>query len=278
MNNDIRLNNLEKWYSREDIKYNIIKFTKNRETAFLIPNYESEEMSKRSVRMLKIHSIQHLDYNIFAMSMFKRKTPYNFYYSLSEYRNGIPNQNLSENMKFRDNAEFYKNSINEIRNYDYLIDIDIKNFKYVDLGKEVVKQIESFLKKYNIKYSVYFSGSGFHVVIKLNYIILGDYFTDVFTIFKKSSLFLNKKYGDMIDKNYGYHALSLIKIPFSVSNYKKSQYVALPVCDIDNFDYRHAELSKMLNNGINYRNYEIKYVNIDENTHNFFKFISEVLK
>ena len=94
----ININNYYKWYFIPKVKFNIIKYTKNRETALISHD------KAITLRMLKIHSVQHIDFHLKSLNWFKNK--WNMYYSLAEYKEGIPNQNF--NLAKRDNSEWKK--------------------------------------------------------------------------------------------------------------------------------------------------------------------------
>ena len=54
---------IREWYNSSGVKFQIIKYTFNRECALLTPSFvKSSDLKKFSVRMLKIHSVNHIDF------------------------------------------------------------------------------------------------------------------------------------------------------------------------------------------------------------------------
>ena len=79
------------WYRLASVKFGLIQFLFNREFILLVPYYMNEIRQRRSVRNLRCHSVQHLDYILNQMMKIERKKNiFNFYYSIAKYKNGIP--------------------------------------------------------------------------------------------------------------------------------------------------------------------------------------------
>jgi len=228
------------WYNRSDVKFEQIKYLKNREMAMLIPSWCSEEIKKGSIRMLKCHSVQHFDYiTKNGVRMWDKMLPYNFYYSLAKYKNGIPNQTF--NFSERDNTEWSKIHHSVMESYDFLIDIDAVSFDDIYHAHFSAGNIISYFNLKEVPFEVRFSGKGFHIVIPFRYFHEKGYSFEpkskdsIYTIYSRIARKLSKKFSEMIDIGI-YDSRRVCKLPFSLSLYEKFIYVCYPFRDLNEFD------------------------------------------
>lgn len=235
----IKYSLIQQWYSLASVKFETIKFLYNREFALIVPRFvKDEEVKKRSVRTLKVHSVQHLDFNLKATDMFKKLTPYNFYYSMAKFKNGLPNQNL--NFAERDNAEWNKSCYKEIISYDYLIDIDAPDFDDLQIVYETAIDIKRLFDKLNVPYELRFSGMGFHFVIPYKYLpqdlTLNPHTeNNLYQFLSNLSSKLYEKYSELIDKNI-YDSRRVCKIPYSLALYDNDAFVCSPILTNEEFN------------------------------------------
>jgi hypothetical protein len=245
----LRLSEINLWYMRSDVKFEIIKSTNRRETAFLIPSWVvSEEFKKTSIRMLKVHSVQHFD--IIArtgLRLLQKNRPYNLYYSLARYTNGIPNQTF--NLAERDNSEWTNGEhIKFMDAYDFLIDIDAGDIEDLDMAFESTKEIVDFFNKNNVPFELRFSGKGFHIIVPYIYFskekIKKECYTpasfnpkeeiNFYSVYRRIAKALSNRFTEMIDLGI-YDSRRLCKIPFSLALYEKEIYVCYPFDNLGRF-------------------------------------------
>jgi len=223
------------WYSRADVKFEIIKQTFKRETAFLVPKFiEDEDMSRSSVRMLKIHNVPHLEVSIKATRMMEREVPYNMYFSLARYFDGIPNQHL--NFATRDNTSWNHEHFKSMSWFDMLIDIDC-GIDNIDYGWSSVMDMAKYFDALSVPYSVRFSGGGFHIVIPGQYFPRNTSFDpkDANNIYKmqiKIAKHLYEHRTELIDLSI-YDSRRIAKIPYSLAVYKDDIFVCHPFNSIE---------------------------------------------
>ncbi len=226
------ISNYYKWYFISKIKFEIIKYTKDRETSLISHN------KKVTLRMLKIHSVQHIDVHLKAINWYRNK--WNMYYSLAKYENGIPNQSL--NLRGRDNSQWKKDHHNHMISYDFMIDIDASDHSEIDKSKDSAIVIVAMLDKYNIPYELRFSGCGFHIIVPYSYFNHKKYSFDfkskdsIYSYYSMIAKKLNINYSEMIDTNLN-DARRLCKIPYSLAIYENNIYVCCPITvkELENF-------------------------------------------
>lgn len=228
---NINFDSIQEWYKRIDVQFEIIKFLRNREFALLVPSWiQDKNITKRSTRTLRCHSIQHFQY-LFnkGLRIFEKQTPYNLYYSLAVYEHGIPYQTLD--FSKRDNTEWIKEHYKNIAGYDFLIDIDAGEHEDIYFAHETTLNIVELFNFLNIPFEVRFSGMGFHIVIPFCWLPKCSFNpSDENSIYKSLSSIskgLSKKYSEMIDLNI-YDSRRIIKVPYSIALYEKDLYICTP--------------------------------------------------
>jgi hypothetical protein len=256
MDDETKIVKVWKWYSRPDVQFEIIKQTKNKECAFLVPSWCDELMKKRSTRMLKVHNIKSLKFMFKCLSVFSSKTLMNLYYSVAKYKNGIPNQDM--NLARRNNEDWNNTHYHEIETYDYVIDIDAGNFKEIDMCFESAKNIKFELDRFKVPYSLRYSGKGFHFVIpyscfknadKLNFNPSNS--DNIYKYFALLTKILYHKYSEMIDTTI-YDSRRVLKIPYTLAIYEKEIYVCYPFESDEEFfnfklrDYNIKHFNKLI--------------------------------
>lgn len=239
---------LRNWYKRSDVKFQLIKYTFNREFALLVPSFIGDIKDvnsfgellykKYSIRMLKCHNVQHLDYILDrGIRMFEKKIPFNFYYSLARYNNGIPNQTF--NLALRYNEEWAKMHFKEMIAYDFLIDVDSGTHEDIDFAHDTTKKIIDYLNELNVPYELRFSGMGFHIVIPYIY-FKGDLSfnpqeENIYQLYSRIAKMLKSKFSDMLDTGI-YDSRRVCKIPYSLALYEDNIYMCSPINYREVFD------------------------------------------
>lgn len=237
------------WYKNPAVKFELIKFLFNREFALLVPKHiEDLDIKKRSVRTLKCHSVQHLDFNLNATKMFIKNTPYNFYYSIAKYEFGIPNQNL--NFIDRDNSDWIKNHYKFIKSYDYFIDIDSGDFNDLKYAYYSTKNIKKMFDKLNVPYELRFSGMGFHFIIPYQFLPQNLSFNsaednNLYKFLFNLSTKISIEKSEMVDVNI-YDNRRICKIPYSISLYENDGFVCTPFLNNEQFNKFGDDIYKSL--------------------------------
>ncbi len=220
----LNINNYYKWYFIPKIKFNIIKYTRNRETALITHN------KKITLRMLKIHNVQHVDFHLKALNWFKNR--WNMYYSLAEYRNGIPNQKF--NLNKRDNSEWKKSHYKSMIGFDLLIDIDASDHSEIEHAKTSALNIGQRLMDYEIPFDIRFSGMGFHLVVPYSYFADRNYSFNVeddnsiYAAYSMIAKSIHDEYSSMVDTNLN-DPRRLCKLPYSLAIYENNIYMCCPL-------------------------------------------------
>lgn len=220
----INTSNYYKWYFIPKIKFNIIKYTKNRETMLLSHD------RKKFLRMLKIHSVQHIDFHLKALNWYKQK--WNIYYSMAQYKNGIPNQKF--NLAARDNSQWKKDHWKQMVSYDFLIDIDATTHDEIIDAKLSALNIIRRLEKHKILYDVRFSGMGFHIVVPYDHFKSDNYSFDpkhersIYSYYSLMARKLNIEISEMVDYKIN-DSRRVCKVPYSLAIYENIIYVCCPL-------------------------------------------------
>lgn len=140
------------WYSNINIKFELIRFLKDREFALI----HTEEDFK-TLRCLKANAVKYLDVIFDIYKVLKK--PYNFYGSLAVFKN-YPNFSYNNKIKKIQQSEFNINYAEIIVEFDLLIDVDNKD---IEKAYQSSKIIEEVFDSYKVRYSLKFSGNkGFH--------------------------------------------------------------------------------------------------------------------
>lgn len=232
---------LQTWYISAPVKFEMIKSTYNREVAFIVPSWEEENMKRRTLRMLRVHNVSDLDYHISATKMFRDSVPYNMYYSLMRYVEGIPKGN--SNYSLRDWEEWNKTHTNEAIGYDLMVDIDSPNHNYLENAYHSAKTLKWYYDKNNIPYYLIFSGCGFHFITPSSYLPSKSFNPleedNIYKWCRKFAVNLYDNFSEMVDINI-YDSRRVCKIPYSLSFYKNDCFVCAPFNseeEFNNFEY-----------------------------------------
>lgn len=229
----INLSNYYKWYFISKVKFNIIKYTKNSETALISSN------KKITLRMLKVHSVQHIDFHLKAINWFKNK--WNIYYSIAKYKDGIPNQKFD--LRNRDHSVWNENCHRYITDYDFLIDIDASSHEEIGYAQQSALNVCKLLDKYSIPYHIVFSGCGFHIKVPYSFFKSKGYSflhgepNSIYRVFASISRRLNKEVSEMIDTTI-YEHRRLCKVPYTLALYDEDIYVCMPIT-LEKLKYFH---------------------------------------
>lgn len=225
------------WYKIPAVKFKIIKYTYNHETAMIKPNFVQEDF--KTIRMLRIHNVQHLDLWLKFMHIWDSQKIYNIYYSLAGYEKGIPYSTLY--LSERDFGDWKKNHWKEMVSYDFLLDIDGKNTSEIDFAYYSAKEIKKFFDKFGVPYNLRFSGMGFHFIIPYDYFEeLGLSFNPsdenrIYKFYNEIARKLNERFSVMIDTKI-YDTRRVCKIPYSLALYNGRACLCRPFESDDDFN------------------------------------------
>lgn len=215
------------WYYSKSVKFEIVKQLYRRELALLIPSWcKNPKLRKTSTRMLKVHNANHYDFCLQALEYKQRRQPYNFYYSLATYFNGIPDQDL--NFKRRDNTYWKTHHTEHMKSFDFLLDLDVSTHLDIDIAFQSARVITEFLNLHKCPYSLRFSGKGFHIVIydfffpAYPYEILTK--PNIYMFYSMIAKKLYKRFSELIDLSI-YDSRRVCKLPYSLALFPEKQYV-----------------------------------------------------
>lgn len=230
-----------KWYNRSDVKFKLIKYLYNREFAMLKSKFNN---SAFSIRDLRVHNTQHLDFMLGRFKAFQKNRYYNLYYSLARYKEGIPKQDLSfdpETGKFnRDVSDWRNNFESQIIEYDFLLDIDAGVHKDMGFAHDTVEYIIRDFNVYKVPYKLRFSGMGFHIIIPYKYFPKHLSFKstekdNIYKLYYNIAKKFSEYYSEQIDLTI-YDSRRICKIPYSLSIYGKDKaFACMPFEDEKNF-------------------------------------------
>lgn len=236
----INIEDYMNWYYRADVKFELIKQLWHREFALLTPNWASNDIQQmHGIRMLKCHSVQHLDYIFKSLNIFRLHRFYNFFYSLAKYKDGIPNQTM--NFKKRDNSGWKKIHHQQMMEYDFLLDIDCDDHNDIDFIIENVRDIKVLLDRLNVPYQLRFSGLGFHFIFPYKFTFKDSNLSfnrkddnNIYRFYRAMAKKFYDKFSELIDLSI-YDSRRICKLPYSLSLYKKRTYVCYPFENNDEF-------------------------------------------
>jgi hypothetical protein len=231
---------MEDWYNRNEVKYKVIKYLFNREFALILPYDTVEKQVNKNIRMLRVHNVESLSYLLNkGFRIFEKGDLYNLYYSLAKFQDGIPYQNISDmTQRTIDNWKFIENFNSEMVSYDFVIDIDAKGHYNMSFAVQTAVFIYELFTKFNIPIDLRFSGCGFHFVVenKLNeiekYSLDNEKDFNIYNFFAYIAKILNRNVSEMIDYRI-YDKRRVLKVPFSLANYKNAVYVCTPIYSLE---------------------------------------------
>lgn len=214
----------EAWYNMPEVKFEMIKFLKNREYGLY-----SKINPKATTRTFRAHSVQHLDMIWKATGTFVNKNLYNHYTSVAKFQDGVPM--LTLNLFNRDTSDWVNSCWKKVVAYDFFIDIDSPDHDSMEFAKESALELMKMLDNMNCPYELRFSGMGFHFVIPYKFCPQGYHFNpyddgNIYRYFSHIAHHLNKKISELIDTNI-YDLRRLIKCPYSLSCYGHGTYVSV---------------------------------------------------
>jgi len=224
---------IEIHYNNPATKFEIIKFTFNREVAILSPSWvTNKDHQRRSTRNFRCHNANHVDVilqNI--VKAFKDPFPFNMYYSIAKYQDGLPK--FSPNLQLRDTSQWNKEHYLHMTSYDFFIDIDAPDHSNVIHAHDDAIRISAFLNTYNVPYELRFSGCGFHIIIPHEYFeTLHKSFdpnkeNNIYTFYKQLAIWFSDQFTEFIDLNV-YDSRRLCKLPYTIVQYENLNVMCLP--------------------------------------------------
>lgn len=239
------------WYSRAEVKFEIIRFLQNREFACLVPSWFSEGQ-KKSKRNLRCHNIQQLDFILNRwLKPLQQGIIYNLYYSMSKFRNGFPIFKGNSEERREKVEEYKKVCFKDVVTYDWLVDVDALSHSENNIyfAYESAKTIKKLFDKFKVPYELRFSGKGFHFIVQAAYLrelnlhyepfINGS----IYRFLTNLSKVLNEKYSELIDWKIP-DSRRVAKIPYSISFYKGQDYICIPF--LSDKEFNDFELEKMI--------------------------------
>lgn len=214
------------WYNLPSVKFALIKFTQNRETALL----STVDGKTLNIRDLRMHSTQHIDIIQSSLQGEASKRIFNWYISTGRYKQGVPVFPLKIG---RDTSEWKKNHWKELECVDFFVDIDAPTHREIGFAKESAILISDFFDNLNVPYYLRFSGCGFHFIID------GDRFEkrtfepnkkdSIYRYYGKIRKYLSDHYSELIDPRASQDSRRLMKLPYSIAYYFGKQYVCTPL-------------------------------------------------
>lgn len=230
------------WYFNDAVKFSLIRFTQNRQFFLGVPKYfkDGQKLSK----WYKCNNVQSLNYvfeeenikqnkfNCFV-SLAKYKDVPKRYYGNGEWKHGnltIPNWNSQE-----DNWKY-------VEEFDFFIDIDAPSHEEMDFAYYSAREICNFFDRVPVKYTVRFSGKGFHILIPDGCFSFEKSYDpsnekSIYKVYSKLAKFLYERFSELIDLKI-YVSRCKIKLPCSISLYEDNkEYVCVPLTteEFDNF-------------------------------------------
>ena len=216
------------WMYQAETKFQIIKFTQKRETAVIVPKDLAKNTKYPTIRWLRTHTVDHLDYIINKIVKYYNK-PYQFYYSMARYKEGIP-----KGVQGNFGQEWKKNLHEYVITYDWLIDIDSDSHATMELAQLSAINICQFLDKYNTPYEIRFSGCGFHIIIDgINMLDLNLSFNphikgNIYDLYSKLNKYLYNSFSHFVDTGIS-DSKRLCKLPYTLAVYDDKTYVCMPL-------------------------------------------------
>jgi len=180
----------QKWYSSEEVLYEIVKNLVGRETVFLEGKIEIPLFTKTGshVRLIKAHKVEFLKKNFDAYDFYNR--PNNIYNSVTYFEN-LPMASFSPTQRKIDQDNFFNGAGFDLcaKKYDLFMDLDseplqakgkmedeveakdvllkIREYFAIDEMYANAKRLKKVLDDFGLQYSCKFSGlKGMHFLIK----------------------------------------------------------------------------------------------------------------
>lgn len=239
-------NAIKYFYQRRDVKFEIVKQLFNREFAVLKPAYMEE--SEKNTRMLRCHNVKSFEFIMQYLKFFKNDNFYNLYKSCAEYNTGIPIQKLDYSR--RNNEDWNKNHVHQIKSYDLLIDIDAGSHDADDMNavKYSAEQIIKFYDFLQMPYLLIFTGKGFQLLTPQIFFpsksVVPTESGNLYMLYSQIAEYLYENFSEMVDLGI-YDSRRLCKIAYSCAIYEDGVYVSYPLnykADLDLFKLSDFEL------------------------------------
>lgn len=225
-------NAMFQWYTKPEVKFQLIKHTQGREFALLVAKgYPHPE---RSTRYGRVHRVQDLDYFLWKRTRCMVKVRYtatNLYYSLAVYDGGMPFNNGFQPL---DKAKWTREAHTKMTEYDFLLDIDAGDHTEMGLARLSAIVIIDQFNKHDVPYKLRFSGKGFHILIPYRYFgHLNRSFVplsqnSIYRLYAQIARALHDEHSQMIDLAI-YDSRRVVKLPFSLAIYPDEIYVCTPI-------------------------------------------------
>ena len=274
----IDYNYYNQYYFNLTTQFEMRKVMWNREFAML-----SDGMMIRHMRFHRVQDFQF--WRKYLWGRFKSK-PFNFYYSLARYDNGVPPVKWYEETWEERKQDWAKKYIKEMVSYDFLIDVDSPTHEKEDMemAHYSTKIIKEHLDKHKVAYELRFSGMGYHIIIPYRYLPkLSMNPADDVNIYKYLTRILkslSSNFSEFVDTGIC-DSRRVTKIPYSLACYNTKEllfdaYMCFPFLDSESFlkfKYDDAEPEFWINTWQNImkdRGYNV--FNIDSSMENFKNF------
>ncbi len=236
------------WYEIDAVKFEMIKFTQNKECFLLSPSFLTKEEFKVNYRPLRIHAVHQLDY---VKAKLKGKL-FNWYSTLASYENGCPSGKTEDKEK-RDSWK--EEHWREIKTYRWLIDIDSPTLSKQDImtAHAQARKIFLLLDYYKLPFEIRHSGKGFHIIVddepfrkerELTYQPFED--NSIYSFFTKLSKIIHDHIADMVDWKIP-DSRRVCKIPYSIAIYSSEERVCYPFLNVFEFMRFSPEDAKLMN-------------------------------
>jgi hypothetical protein len=259
------------WYSRMDVLFSMLPYTKNKEFACLVPKGFANP--QRSARNFRAHNTQSLTFILRKLLKYHEKRQfYNLYISNAGFIDGFPPLTAALDKRSAFLEQVRSELIGQISSYDLFIDIDTKHADEMPEAKESAITIKALFDKYRLKYSLRFSGRGFHfLVANSNFNGLGLHYNpevdgNIYTFYDNISKAMHEKYTEMIDLGLN-DSRRLVKLPYSLACYGDGFYACLPLrqdkdlLNFDRMDYNVNNFSLLLQHSEKFKPAPVHYFN-----------------
>ncbi len=231
------------WYENDDILFNLLDYTKYRETIFLRKGCV--------IRCIKANAVRYLNKNFARYHFFDE--PYNLYSSLAIIPN-MPRFSFALQEKRQQMDKFNEEFEDYVTGYDLLFDIDNPDLR---LAYSTAFKLKAVLDSYHIPYWLIFSGTkGFHFRIDF-----ADFpkWLQIKPVHELVEIF--KQFAENVQNELNLPDLDtsifdirrIAKVPYSVVY--PYYFVALPLSDeqFENFKLKYVTLPYLLNeSGLNF--------------------------
>lgn len=268
----------KQWYKKTYVQFELVKAMLHREVVFM-----DRLDNSKTIRGLFIKTTDYLNH-VFKLFNFFEKD-YNIYISLAKY-DRIPNFTVNLKKRSNETSDWFNNkSFKSIIEYDMLLDFDRKHIKnkkmsYLDMENEV-KMMVKILDYFKIEYWVYPSGNNFQIIIPSE---IFEFNRDFDRILNQNTFNFKIRYlTQKIKETFRLKSLCMIgigvhnkisKCPYSLID----NNVALPLYDLDKFNYNKMDCNSILYNYPIYKRGLIIHNNmgLENNKENMIRFLNKL--